>query len=110
MTYQNFFLTAGISAAKGLKVNNRFTKYNQPTRILKIWMANQRNAKKKTIASKIAELTHTSKKTAIKDFNILINFIDDGTVSEMGLSEQELEYFYEKKQEVKNQLLSAINK
>jgi replication factor C large subunit len=110
MTYENFFLTAGISAAKGLKISNRFTKYSQPTRILKIWMANQRNAKKKTIAAKIAELTHTSKRTAIKDFNILATFIDDKTIAEMNLSEQEIEYFYEKKQELKNQLLAVINK
>jgi predicted DNA-binding transcriptional regulator YafY len=73
-------------------------------------MANQRNAKKKTIAAKIAELTHTSKRTAIKDFNILATIIDDKTIAEMNLSEQEIEYFYEKKQELKNQLLATINK
>ncbi|MDP1729241.1 MAG: hypothetical protein Q8L27_03505, partial [archaeon] len=101
MLYQNFFLTAGISAAKGNRsMPDKFTKYNPPKRILKIWMSNQRTAKKKSIAGKLAELTHTSKKRAIRDFNILAIITDDNTKKQLNLSEDELEYLTEKRQEI----------
>lgn len=100
MTYQNFFLTAGISAAKGMKTNNRFTRYSPPKRILKIWMINQKNARKKTIASKFAELTHTSKKRAMRDFNILSLIIDEDASKTIQLEDEEKVYLAEKKQEV----------
>lgn len=104
MVYENFFITAGVSTAKGPKSSVRFTKYNPPTRILKIWMANQRNLRKKTIAAKLAELTHTSKRRALNDFNILTLITDESTIKEMNLGEQEIEYFKEKKQELLNNL------
>jgi replication factor C large subunit len=101
MVYENFFLTAGISAAKGNKsLLDRFTKYNPPKRILKIWMVNQKTAKKKSIAGKFAELTHTGKKRAIKDFKMLSLIIDDKALKELDLTDQEKEYLAEKKQEV----------
>ncbi len=101
MVYQNFFLSAGISAAKGNKIlPERFTKYSPPKRILKIWMINQKNARKKSIAGKLAEYTHTSKKRAIKDFNILTIITDDIAKKHMNLSEEELEYIQEKRQEI----------
>lgn len=101
MVYQNFFLSAGISAAKGNKnLVDRFTKYNPPKRILKIWMINQKNFQKKTIASKFAELTHTSKKRALRDFNIISLIINGDSFKTLDLTEQEQEYLAEKKQEV----------
>ena len=101
MTYQNFFLTAGISAAKGNKsLPDRFTKYNPPKRILKIWMINQKNLKKKSISGKLAELIHTSKKRALHDFNILALITDDVAKKQMNLSEEESDYLTEKRQEI----------
>jgi replication factor C large subunit len=102
LTYQNFFLTAGISSAKGAKnLSPRFTKYNPPSRILKIWMANQRNAKKKAIAVKYAELTHTSKNRAMRDFNLIALMIDDEAIKIMQLEEPEIDFLKEKQQELK---------
>ena len=66
LVYQNFFLSAGISAATQLK-NKGFTSYKKPSRILKIWLSNQKNAKKKSITAKYAKLTHMSKKKANKE-------------------------------------------
>ena len=40
--------------------------YKPTGRILKLWWANQRNAKKKAIAEKIASKTHSSKKEILK--------------------------------------------
>lgn len=65
LVYINAFITAGISAAK--KEKYRHTVEYKPTgRILKLWWANQRNAKKKAIAGKIAEKTHSSAKEILK--------------------------------------------
>lgn len=108
MVYENFFITAGISAAKGMRSNTKFTKYETPKRILKIWMANQKTLQKKSIAAKLAELTHTSKKRALRDFSILTIITDDQTLKEMNLSETELEYFQEKKQENLAEFKAAI--
>lgn len=105
MVYENFFLTAGISAAKGNKnLIDKFTKYNPPKRILKIWMINQKNAKKKAIAGKFAELTHTGKKRALGDFNIISLIINPESIKALDLTEQEQEYLTEKRQEVLHSL------
>jgi len=93
--YQNFFLTAGISAAKKFKNPEQFTKYDRPTRVLKIWMANQKNARKKSIAIKYAELTHISKKKAMRDFFMIALILDDNLAKKMDLSDAEKEFLTE---------------
>lgn len=99
LVYQNFFLTAGVASAKGSKnLVNRFTKYNPPKRILKIWMINQREAKKKSIAAKFAELTHTSKKRALKDFPLISIITNNQAYKELELTDDEVTYIVEKKQ------------
>lgn len=70
LVYQNIFQSAGISYAKPSPIN-RFTKYERPGRILKIWLNNQKTAKKKTISQKYARYAHCSIKRAMSDFNIL---------------------------------------
>ncbi len=100
MIYENFFLSAGISAAKGSRISTKYTKYNPPKRILKIWMVNRSNAQKVSIAGKFAELTHTSKKRAMKDFAILSLIIDTNTIKTLNLGESEVDYLAEKKSEI----------
>ena len=63
-------LSAGIAISKKEK-NTEFIKYGPTTRILKIWMANQKNAKKKTIAAKIASKTHTSTRRVMQDMTYI---------------------------------------
>lgn len=92
LVYQNFLLSAGVSAAKRYKNPTEFTKYEKPTRILKIWMANQRNIQKKSIAEKYAEYTHISKKRALGDFFLIALILNDNMVRKLGLSEQEKEF------------------
>mgnify|MGYP002641434171 FL=1 len=59
-------LSAGIALSKNEKYSG-FTSYQRSGRILKIWMSNQKNLKKKAISQKIAEKTHSSKKTVAQD-------------------------------------------
>ena len=65
LVYINALITAGIASAKNEKYKN-LVEYKPTGRILKIWWANQKSAKKKGIAEKIAMKTHSSKKEILK--------------------------------------------
>ncbi|MEI7719558.1 MAG: replication factor C large subunit [archaeon] len=92
LVYENFFLGAGIAAAK--KYNRTgWTNYKKPSRVLKIWLQNQRAAKKKTICEKYAKHCHTSVKEAMKDFLLLKQIItDEKIIKELKLTNEEIEY------------------
>jgi replication factor C large subunit len=70
LIYQNLFQSAGISYSKP-SPSPGFTSYERPKRILKIWLNNQKTAKKKTIAKKYARLTHCSTKQTMRDFSLI---------------------------------------
>ena len=93
LVYENIFLSYGISSAKN-QVKTGFTTYKKPTRILKIWMNNQRTAKKKSIALKYAEHSHLGQKRAMKEFPIIKQIINSNPkiAKELKLDEEELEY------------------
>ena len=69
LVYVNTFLTVGVATAKDEKYKE-FIQYKPTMRLLRIWQANMSNAKKKSIAEKIATLTHTSTKRITNDFEI----------------------------------------
>lgn len=92
MVYEYFLLGAGIA---GVKKYNRtgWTKYKKPSRILKIWLQNQRSMKKKSICEKYAKLCYVSTRTAMKDFLLLrIILQKDDVREELKLTEDEIEY------------------
>lgn len=66
LVYINNFLTAGIALSKKER-NNNFFSYKRTSRILKLWQANMRYAKRKAIAGKIAKNMHCSTRKAISD-------------------------------------------
>lgn len=92
MTYEYFLLGAGVAGAK--KYNRvGWTSYKKPTRVLKIWLQNQRAAKKKTICQKYARLTHTSTKGAMKNWLLIREILKNPKVREgLKLSSDEVEY------------------
>ncbi|MFH1072306.1 MAG: replication factor C large subunit [Nanoarchaeota archaeon] len=59
-------LSAGISLSKHEKYPT-VPDYKPTSRLLKIWMANQKNFRKKAIAEKVARKNHTSIKRAMKE-------------------------------------------
>jgi replication factor C large subunit len=92
LIYQNIFQSAGISYAKD-KSSPGFTKYERPKRILKIWMSNQKQEKKKTISRKYAHFVHCSTKRAMRDFNILKPILkQESTQAHLKLTEEEIEF------------------
>ena len=96
LVYENFLLSAGISYASGkAKPISNFTMYQRPKRILKIWLQNQKYAKKKSIAGKFAKMTHISKKRALREFFLLPYILTKETRKKLDLSEDEEKFLDE---------------
>lgn len=90
LVYQNFFMSAGISAAKK-KAKTGFVSYKKPSRILKIWMLNQKQKYKKSIAGKYSKHTHTNTKRAMREFPLIKQILKNPNVQkELRLDEQEI--------------------
>ncbi len=99
LVYQSFFLSAGISSATKLK-NKKFVSYKRPTRILKIWLSNQKRAKEKEILLKYAKFCHMSRRKAERE-KFLVPFILEGldkkTRRKLNLDENEEEFLEERR-------------
>lgn len=94
LVYQNIFQSAGISFAKTAPLQQSFTRYEPPKRILKIWLNNQKMEKKKTIAKKYAKLAHCSTKRAMRDFPIIKGIIKNNplAIQQLKLNEDEISF------------------
>ncbi|MEK6873089.1 MAG: replication factor C large subunit [Nanoarchaeota archaeon] len=102
LVYENFFLSAGISAVKKIK-NKKFVNYKRPSRILKIWLANQKNAKINSVIEKYAKFCHLSKKKATKEkflLPLILNNLDKKTKQRMDFNKKDEEFLKEKSKEI----------
>jgi len=98
LAYVNVLLTAGIAVAKDQK-SNKFVAYGRTKRILKLWMANQKYAKRKRVAQKLAAVTHCSMKKALQGTLPYIHYLYqkrhssvEAISAELDLDEEELEW------------------
>jgi replication factor C large subunit len=94
LIYENILLSYGISASKSSEKRPGFTSYKKPTRILKIWLNNQKTARKKSIAQKYARRVHVGEKRAMKEFPIIKQIIKSNPQiqKELKLDKEEIEY------------------
>jgi replication factor C large subunit len=92
MVYEYFLLGAGVASVKQYNKSS-WVSYKKPSRILKIWLQNQRAAKKKSICEKYAKACHISVKTAMKDFMLLKIILSNSEIRKnLNLSEDEILY------------------
>jgi replication factor C large subunit len=93
LIYENFFLTFGIASAKK-NAKAGFTSYKRPTRILKIWLNNQKTVYKKTISQKYSSLVHIGQKRAMSEFPVIKQILKSNPEiqKELKLEEPEIEY------------------
>jgi len=97
LVYINALVTAGIASAKKEK-HQHFVEYKPTGRILKLWWAKQKSMKKKAIAAKIAEKTHSSTKEILKSTMPYIpyifkdNHMGAQVVKELELDKEEVEW------------------
>ena len=68
LVYINALITAGIAVSKDKKYE-KFISYKPSGRLLKIYWANIKNMKRKAIAQKIADYTHSSQKQVLKNID-----------------------------------------
>jgi replication factor C large subunit len=98
LVYINALITAGIAVSKKEKYKHH-VQYKPTGKLLKLWWAKQKSMKKKAIAQKIGEITHTSAKEALKNtlpyiqaaFKKNKKFQDELT-NELDLSKEEAEW------------------
>ena len=92
LVYISNLLTAGISSAKEEK-NSSFVKYQPTMRVLKIWQAKMKLAKKKEIAAKLSLHTHLSETQALKQLPYILPALTDKNVAqELELTDEELDW------------------
>ena len=96
LVYINDLISAGIASAKD-EHYKQFISYKRSNRILQIWIAKQRWAKKKAIAEKLAKKTHTSTKVAIQNIPYLGKVLMQPDIAkELDLEEDEIEWLKNK--------------
>ena len=92
LIYQNIFQSAGVSYAKPSSLSG-FTKYEKPKRILKIYLANQKFERKKSIAKKYARFVHCSSKRALRDFELIKPIVKQSEVQKkLRFSDEEIAF------------------
>ncbi len=92
LVYENLLLSYGIAASKK-DIKTGFTNYKKPTRVLKMWLHNQRTANKKSIAQKYARYVHVGSKRAMKEFPVIKQILTNPEIrKELRLNEEEIEY------------------
>lgn len=98
LVYVNSLITAGIAVSKKEK-NKANINYEQTSRILSIFIQNQKNLKRNSIAEKIASHTHSSIKHVIKNdiyvykYMYRTNALNCDTISQnLDLTEEEIEW------------------
>ena len=75
------------------EVKRGFISYQRPSRILKIWMSNQKMVLKKSIAQKFAKHSHIGGKRAMQEFPMIKNIVKNPAVKkELRLSEEEISW------------------
>jgi replication factor C large subunit len=93
LVYENIFLSYGISSSKK-NAKTGFTSYKKPSRILQIWLNNQKTMEKKSICKKYSQHVHVSMKRAMSEFPVIKQIIKSNPEiqKELRLEEDEIEY------------------
>ena len=96
LVYSNSFLTTGIASAKEERYRG-ITMYKPTGRLLKIWMAKQKNLKRKAIAAKLANKTHCSTREAFRTIPLIKPLFKANKASkqlgyELNLDREELDW------------------
>jgi replication factor C large subunit len=81
LVYISNLITAGISSAKEEK-NPNFISYKPTMRLLKIWQAKMKHARKKEIAAKLALKMHFSEKRALQELPYIKGALGSADVAE----------------------------
>jgi len=92
LVYRRIFMSLGVGLAKKEKKPGQVV-YSRNSRILKKWIWNNKNLRKKSISEKLGKVTHTSSKKAFKEFNFYKPLLKERDfINELELNEDEIEW------------------
>ncbi|MBI4159233.1 AAA family ATPase [Candidatus Woesearchaeota archaeon] len=92
LVYRRILMSLGVGLAKKEKKLGQVN-YTRSSRILKMWIWNNKNLRKKSISGKIGGITHASLKKSFKEFIFYKHLLNDKTfISELELNEDEIEW------------------
>ncbi len=93
LVYEYIFLSYGISSSKK-NPKSGFTSYKRPTRVLQIWLNNQKTVQKKSICQKYSRYVHVSQKRAMNEFPVIKQILKANPLAqkELKLDEEEVNY------------------
>src|SRR3989344_5290050 len=89
LVYRSVFMSVGVGLAKEEKKSGHI-KYSRNSRILKMWIWNNKNAKKKSISQKLAKYLHTSTRKVMKDFKNYKTLLNSNLINKVDLNEDEI--------------------
>ena len=92
LVYRRIFMSLGVGLAKKEKKAGQVD-YTRNSRILKKWIWNNKNLRKKSISEKIGKVTHTSFKKSFKEFVFYKHLLKEKAfINELELNEDEIEW------------------
>jgi len=93
LVYENIFLGYGIASSKK-NAGSGFTAYKRPSRILQIWLNNQKTVYKKSICKKYSSYVHISHRKAMSEFPVIKQILKSSSEiqKELKLEEEEINY------------------
>lgn len=92
LVYRRIFMSLGVGLAKKEKKLGQVS-YTRSTRILRKWIWNNKNLRKKSISGKIGKITHTSLKKSFKEFIFYKPLLKEKDfIDELELNEDEIEW------------------
>jgi len=81
MYYQNLLMSFGVALSKNYP-SSKLTNYTRTQRLLKIWINNQKNAKRSDVIKKISPKLHISNKKLIKEIPYMKLIFKNNDLSE----------------------------
>jgi len=75
LVYRSLLMSAGVSLAKS-ESRTKFSNYQRTSRILKIWIYNMKNAKRKELVNNLAPKLHMSPKKLLREFPYMKNVLE----------------------------------
>ncbi len=102
LVYINALISAGVAISKKER-NRNPVNYRQPTRALKVYIANMKNAKKNSIAGKIAGKTNCTPRTAMQEYMPYMKTIFVNSKEAADAISEELELGYDEKEWLRRQ-------
>ncbi|MBI4146114.1 replication factor C large subunit [Candidatus Woesearchaeota archaeon] len=95
LVYVSALISAGVAVAKDKK-SSLFVQYGRTQRLLKLWMARQKYARRKSVAEKLGRLSHCSVRKALDGVLYFQGLFERGLpvssaiAEELGLEEEEV--------------------